>query len=312
MNPRLYGYALANLSRPDQTFASKTLGIEVTEPLVAALCGLGNIDPQHGTNLSSTAPAAIEVCLHHPLPPEGSTLLTIRPDLDALGAMAVLLIRANGQPLGQDLRDRVTSIAAADRFDCGIWPGPRPLPCTVSEVLADGDGEELAVLNACAFDRTLTLEARVMALAQWMLNGCLPQGYREQLHRRAKALLQSLTVGTTRIEAVAGGRIATVLSMEPGALRLGYRLAPVVVALNPLHPFGDGVRGRKYTIARWADGDADLDHLVGRITGLEAGWGGQAGIKGSPQSGSSSLTLEVLVDLVAAGLPRADNMAVAS
>lgn len=307
MNHGFYRYALADLSKETQPAMPDTLGIEVTEPSIAARCGLGNIDPQHGSGTVSAVPAAIETCLDHPLPPAGTRLLTIRSDLDALGGMAVFLIRANGLALSDDMRDRIARIAEADRFESGNWPGPRPLPGSVKDVLADGNGEALAVLNACVFDRALTLEARVTAVARWLLEGHLPHGYRTQLRKRANTLLLSLTLGATRVETTAEGRIATVVSAEPGALRLGYRLAPVVIALNPTFRFASGAAGRKYTLARWAEGDADLDHAVALITELEPGWGGQRGIKGSPQMRPSEVTMQKVVEMVSLGLSHVEE-----
>lgn len=303
MNRGFYRYALVDLSELDRQPMPDTLGIEVTEPSTASCCGLGNIDPQHGSGIVSAVPAAIEVCLDYPLPPEGTQLLTVRPDLDALGAMAVLLIRASGLSLHSQLRDRVARIAAADRFDYGPWPGPRALPRTVDEVLEDGNGEALAVLAACVFDATPSLGVRVAAVARWLMEGCLPQNYRTKLRRNANSLLLSLNLGATRVAPSAGGQIATVVSVEPGTLRLGYCLAPVVVALNPAFQFHFGEAGRKYTLARWAEGDADLDHAVALISKLESGWGGQRGIKGSSQRGPSRLPMERIVKAVAAVLP---------
>ena len=70
-----------------------TLGVEVTVPELARRCGLGNIDPQHGGGVGAgTADtAAIEACLTVTPPPAGATLVTVRPDLDAFGAMALLV-----------------------------------------------------------------------------------------------------------------------------------------------------------------------------------------------------------------------------
>ena len=67
-----------------------TLGIKVTEPSLAARCGLGNIDSQHGPKAPSDAPTAIKAALDWPLPPASALLVTIRPDLDSLDVMAVL------------------------------------------------------------------------------------------------------------------------------------------------------------------------------------------------------------------------------
>ncbi len=67
-----------------------TLGIEVTTEPFIARCGLGNLNSQH---MPGGGPAAIEEALLCPLPPDGSTLVTIRPDKDSIGAMAVLHLR---------------------------------------------------------------------------------------------------------------------------------------------------------------------------------------------------------------------------
>ncbi len=71
-----------------------TLGIEVTRPSLAERCGLGNIDPQHGSESKSSA---IEEALTFPLPRDGACLATIRLDKDAVGAMAVLKLRQLGK-----------------------------------------------------------------------------------------------------------------------------------------------------------------------------------------------------------------------
>jgi len=97
----------------ESLFGPLTLGIEVTHNGFSRQCGLGNIDPQHGVNSRSTS-SAIEEALTWPLPPDGSRLVTIRLDKDALGAMAVLCIRLEGK---EDMIDRcmVSWIGAIDR-----------------------------------------------------------------------------------------------------------------------------------------------------------------------------------------------------
>ncbi len=96
--------------------ATGVLGVEVTVPALAARCALGNIDPQHtgyqglpaldpmwGYNDASYSgdgkwrfSTAIQLSTTCGLPPAGATLATVRPDLDSVGAMAVLAIRAEG------------------------------------------------------------------------------------------------------------------------------------------------------------------------------------------------------------------------
>lgn len=74
-----------------QWLGEKTLGIEVTIDALASQCVLGHIDPQHRADGTSSA---IEAALEWPLPPHDSRLVTIRQDRDSIGAMAVLLLRA--------------------------------------------------------------------------------------------------------------------------------------------------------------------------------------------------------------------------
>lgn len=109
-----------------------TLGIEVTVPEIAERCALGNIDPQHGCGRNTPAHvqcdgAAIEAAMHWPLPPDGAALATTRADLDSIGAMAVLALRAEGHVFSRETIDRVTAVGAADCFAGGKW-APRPLP----------------------------------------------------------------------------------------------------------------------------------------------------------------------------------------
>lgn len=88
-----------------------TLGIEVTSSFLARRCGLGNIDPQHQIDGKSSA---IEEALTFPLPEEGSKMVTIRPDKDSVGAMAVLTLRAQGR-VSQVDKFLVSWIGALDR-----------------------------------------------------------------------------------------------------------------------------------------------------------------------------------------------------
>ena len=295
---RSFTYLIAAPGVPGATFPQSTLGIEMTDPALAARCGLGNIDPQHGAGATATAPAAIEVCARFPVPAPGACLATIRPDADAIGAMALLELRASGREPDVQMYGRIAAIAASDRFDHGPWPGPWGLP-TIADPAQSGEPVSTeSILAACAADRSVPLEERVGVFMRYLARGDVPEGYRASVAAREARLVRSLASGATRISRVAGGRVAVVISLEPGALRLGYRLAPVVVALNPAAVFPSGLVGRKYTVARWHEADADLSSFGARVAALEPGWGGQAGIKGSPQDRPSALTVEQILRLL--------------
>lgn len=124
---------------------STTLGIEITDPAVAAQCKLGNLDGQHVTRDDWMAGlAAIEIAKRVDLdaslagqagpPRPGSnlptlirsttTLATTRPDVDSVGAMAVLVLRALKIAIDGEF---VRTVAKADSFRAGAW-SPAPLP----------------------------------------------------------------------------------------------------------------------------------------------------------------------------------------
>lgn len=117
-----------------------TLGIEITDAAVSTRCGLGNIDGQHGlpgTYGPWVGLAAIEIAARGwPSNPLGRTLpsltgydtfATSRPDADAVGAMAVLVLDYLALSDAID-REIVATIAKADSFRPGGDWAPSPLP----------------------------------------------------------------------------------------------------------------------------------------------------------------------------------------
>jgi hypothetical protein len=274
----------------------RTLGIEVTVPALARRCGLGNIDPQHGGNDGGSA--AIDLCLGLPVPPIGTILVTVRPDVDALGSMALLGLRATGATCSAALIARVRAISTADRFACGPWPGPKPLPRSPDDL---DRASPLAGVAELAADPALPLSERVAGIAAWLATGAAPPVDLSAERRRARELLDRLAAGLDTIEPVLGGRAALVRAQSGGALRLGYRLAPVVIAENPA--FGQPPH-RKLTIAQYAAGHADLHRVAGDLAACEPGWGGSATLVGSPQGRAAGLPLSMVIDTVARHLRR--------
>ncbi|UYN93746.1 MAG: hypothetical protein KIT25_17035 [Enhydrobacter sp.] len=272
----------------------RTLGIEVTVPALAARCGLGNVDPQHDGGADRRA--AIDVCLERRLPPSGSFLVTIRPDPDALGSMAVLALRAHRGAVDTTVASRVARLSRADRFAHGPWPGPRPLPAAVD----DFDGcREIAALAALAQDRVLALSGRVGGIAAWLLGGDAPPQYREWVDRRRRTVLRRLRAGEDRYEVKADGRMVVLQGGGVGALQLGYRLAPVVIAESLA--FGEPPH-RKLSVAQYDASHADLAAAAAELAAREPGWGGSATIIGSPQGRRAELPLAQVEAVVMACL----------
>lgn len=277
----------------DRAMGPLTLGIEVTVPALAARCGLGNIDPQHGagTAAATEARAAIEACAGWPLPPDGAVLATVRPDIDAVGGMALFALRRAGVPLDAAMRRRIAEVARRDCFDNGAWPGPRPLPETAAEfvaLLGGGDGP-IGAVAAAVSDHDVGFDERVAAAGRWLSSGEAPAAYAEALEARARRLAEALAGGDIRLRHGAGGRIASVEGNADGAIQLGYCIAPVVVALAPAFRFRGGPPHRKFTVCQYRAGHIDLRACLAHLAAAEPGWGGSATIIGSPQGQGSAL-----------------------
>ncbi len=150
----------------DALLGECALGIEVTVPTFASRCGLGNLDPQHGEKKESSA---IEQALtFSPLPPDGTCLVTIRPDKDSFGAMAVLTLRARGEEEKIDTR-LVAWIGLIDRM--GFHNAQRLYP----ELKPTGNAVKAIQMIINATDNKWpTIEQKVGAVAQ-ILTGEIPQ-----------------------------------------------------------------------------------------------------------------------------------------
>lgn len=261
-----------------------TLGIEVTVPRLAAACTLGNLDPQHGPD-SVCGEAAIEAALRWPLPPAGSQLATVRPDLDAFGAMAVLMLRCH-EPLTQATRRRARLVAEADKGSTRTrrhpWAGRGRPPA------------RLALASAIT-DFTLPVADRVGLVRSWLSCGTFPgcEGARERA-----ATCFARAAADSRVELSPSGRVAVVRSPSHNALSLGYRHAPVVVAENPRFRVEGRPPYRKLTVAQAGEGHADLTVIRERLEAIEEGWGGSRTILGSPQGRSTAIPVHLVAAIV--------------
>lgn len=292
----------------------QTLGIEVTEPPLAARCGLGNIDPQH-SGAARADLAAIEVCLTVPLPPPGSILVTLRPDLDALGSMALLTLRAQGVEPTEQVRARVREAAEMDRFAHGPWPGQRPLPSNNATGGRTGSHPTACQLAAVvAQDERKPIEQRVAALSRFLTSDDQSPALRDDLAAYVQQIANAqaevaaaVAEGRLMIEGVLGNRVARVESHGvPRAVQLGYCVAPVVVACDHAFRFRDGRPHRKFTVCQFTEGHVDLRGVKADLDAIERGWGGSPTIIGSPQGVGSHLSMELVLAVVERHLLRSD------
>ncbi len=229
---------------------NNVLGIEVTMPALAVRCGLGNLD-HHGPDAGK--PAAIQQALECALPnilyvgcyvsgchkdpaqclaacmamrrnEMPTVLATVKPDLDSVGAMALLDLRTEARtaldaglcnfnvPRGEELefcgmelkalfRDdvmqRIQKIADADTAALAAsaeWQ-PHDLPSRdnpwPSTVSIDGN-RELAAIAAAVADFKVPLETRVEAMKRWLLTGEEPAEYREKVEKERQNMIEAL------------------------------------------------------------------------------------------------------------------------
>lgn len=283
----------------EKVFANSVYGIEVTVPALAKRCAF-NLDPQHTGGDANRA--AIEDALTTELPTEGSTLATVRADLDAIGTMAIFNLRAKGESL-ESAMDRINMVATADKFARGGYTGPKPLPTRDNpwdESSATAESSRpLAAIAAAIMDFKVPMTNRVSTMERWLLTGDEPAQYRTQVEKERLDMITAMETGQIKSETRSDNRIAVVESTHRAATSVGYSLAPVVVALNPSFKQGPSEPYKKFTICAFEAKFADIKSALAELTTLEAGWGGSPTIGGSPQGVSSVLTIDQVVEVVA-------------
>ncbi|MDO8728281.1 MAG: hypothetical protein Q7K26_00150 [bacterium] len=287
-------------SSNEKLLGPNTLGIEVTIPALAKECGLGNIDPQHTEGKSDKA--AIEVAIdYEPLPPQGTTMVTIRADLDALGSMALLDLKVRGINIDENMKERISRIAESDKFARGEWPGPRPLPSLdklFDDSMANTESDSrLAPIAAAIADFKVPVQERVELMKEWLLMGKEPQSYREKWIKEREEIAKAIAEKRITID-TEDNKISKVISSHRAATSLGYYLSPIVVALNPEFRFQESEPHRKFTISQFKTGYLDLKVVADVLNKSETGWGGSQTIIGSPQGTGSKLEIETIMEIV--------------
>jgi len=223
--------------------------------------------------------------------------VTVRADLDSVGSMAVLAIRAeeNFEKFSQPALERIYSIARSDAWSRGEWQG-KPLP--TSENPFPEEGGELSAMAAAVADFKIPLAQRVEWMKIWLLTGEEPEGgYRERVQAERLDMVRALEDGTIKCR-LSEQRVAIVESTHRSATAIGYSESPVVVALNPEFRFAGGDPHRKFTVCQHSSGWLDLQKVKEDLLELEKGWGGSPTIIGSPQGVSSNLGLPDVVRIV--------------
>lgn len=267
------------------------LGVEVTVPELAEACSFGNVDPQHSEG--NAGKAAIEATLGWPRSlPTGTWLVTVRPDADALGSMALLEIIQEqhdyngcgeycgcGDYLPDGVVHHALQIGQADRSPSG-----------------DGPITALSAVRATCMDHTRPLDERVQLCREFLLTGSFAGA--EDVMERLRADRAETDEVAAHVRVRDG--IAVVESTSRHAVAAAYRHADVVVAVNPEFRFAGGEPHRKVTVCQARPGLVDLAAVWADLSAREPGWGGSPTVGGSPQGVGSAIPTDEVVAVVAA------------
>lgn len=270
------------------------LGVEMTVPEYLEKCDLGNIDPQHSDGDINTA--AIDVAVSYPVPEDGVLMVTVRPDLDSLGTMALLNLRQKGLQPDENLLRRVKAVSLSDTFANGDWE-PKALP-NKDDIWAGVKNRELSAMSAAIMDFKLPVAERVKLMEEWLETGSEPVEYRERVEKDRLQLVEMLENGDIKYQTVHEGKLSLVTSTNIAGTTVGYSLSPVTAVTNPTFSFQGNEPVVKHTVCQFKLGHVDLPAVMTELNEIEPGWGGSPTIIGSPQGVSSAITQEQLSEII--------------
>lgn len=273
------------------------LGLEVTIPEFANLMD-ENIDPQHTDR--NFEKSCISVVFERtkndtifPIPvPKKIVLFTVRPDMDSVGSMALILTYLGTDSCWMEYsqpEEQVLEIAKADCFISEKKWQPKKLFQNGFET------EKLGPIAKAVSDFSVELKQRVHWVYDWLYDYSEPAGYRSKFENEREEIRNAFKTGQTTIEVK--GKIAIVISKLRAATSIGYSQAPVVVALNPEMPSPTGAY-RKFTICQYSPNYCDISSVLKELAEIENGWGGSPVIGGSPQGISSNLEMNEVISVV--------------
>lgn len=296
-----YNYAILD-PRPNAQNSEYDLGIEVTNPKLASLARLGNLDPQHGPN-GNPETSAIEEAMKIDLPEDGTKMATIRPDMDSIGAMAVLELRKAGISIDIDL---VNVIGRVDAL------GPRAK--TTNPEIENHRTLTLAANQFCLAGKS-SIEEKVQFMKE-LLSGNFDYEKIGELAQESQSILEKAKQ-ESKITEIANGAVM-VESKHPKAFDIGYQQAGIVVAYNSefTRPWiKDDPEHEKWSIAKYSELEPlDAKGLTIELNRLEkeyAGddydekntWGGPVNMANSPQGRTPAVPKEVIIETVKKYIP---------
>lgn len=272
-----------------QSRGLRVVGVEVSDPRLHQCLDV-NIDPQHsgGNSQLSAIKASLEGRLNGDTP---VAFVTIRPDLDSLGAMAIL---AGMVDTTNDAIRRIEQIHRADCSRTDKWK-----PCNIfDETQTPGyeHSETLGAMHSAVSDHNIPLEERVRWVANWLVAGVEPDGYRGKWLKEREQIVSALESGETEVRVEES--ICVVKSSLRAATSIGYQYAPVLMCYNPEFRIRDGKPHLKLSICQYSEGYIDMPGLLAELQSREPGWGGSPTFIGSTQGESSLWSPQEVIDVM--------------
>ncbi len=209
----------------------------------------------------------------------------LKPDLDSISAAAILNIYLDNPTwiFQEEISERINAIAEYDRHGRNEFPIDIKIPRGLFMYVSGWKNH---------------IDDKINLTKTWILDGTFKGIYK--YNRIAdKKIKQSLF--NSKIEIIIPEKVVLVKSINRGACGLGYKYAPITIALNPSYRFGinsSRVYGKKWIIAQKNDGYLDMSGVLSNLQTLEPNWGGSPSIIGSPQDKPSKVTKDEIINIV--------------
>ena len=222
-------------------------------------------------------------------------MITVKPDLDSLGSMALLTLIINNEfKIDGDLILRLKAIAKSDRHGRSNWKNKQEDFFFIREYTTYGIPCGLFFITS---SRNLTCDEKIKIITQYLLTGTFDdvEKYNKKAIKKIKKAKKKL-----KINIIIPKKLCLIESRYRGALSYGYRYTPCVIAINELFSFNienEQVYGKKITIAQYEDKYMDMEKILNDINEIESGWGGSSVIIGSPIDRPSTIDEKQLIDI---------------
>ena len=274
------------------------IGLEMTIPELAELCSR-NIDPQHtdkrgeqscAKEIAEKAPELLGWFKSKDL--DKIIFVTNRVDVDSVAAFVLADRYLKGEKIA--MNENIEAINAHDTAAGKPWSGPVP----IEEAFDPNSKTGALAASIQVFNVT---EDNIADVKGFIDSGEVRDSIMDSFRKSQQTIIGKVESGEIKTEVVGG--IAYVMSSDRAATNVGYSLAPVVVAENPVMRASDGHTYRKISICQHSEGGyVDLRAVGAELAAREEGWGGNPSFIGSPQNQDCTISMSDIKKTVFANL----------